>query len=106
MRILHTLGACLLIASATASSVGVSACCKDFGEGMKEGFEKSLAVSADIKTELGVDANVNMQINDDGTTIQVELQQTPEGDAAEIKTKVETIVRRHFPDAHAVDVKM
>lgn len=106
MRTLHTLGACLLMALATTSSVGVSACCKDFGEGMKEGFEKSLAVSADIKTELGVDANVNMQVDNNGTTIKVELQQTPEGDAAEIKTKVETIVRRHFPDAHAVDVKM
>ncbi len=73
---------------------------------MKEGFEKSLAVSADIKTELGVDANVNMQVDNSGTTIKVELQQTPEGDAADIKAKVETIVRRHFPDAHAVDVKI
>jgi hypothetical protein len=38
--------------------------------------------------------------------IEVELQGTAEGGAAEVKAKVETIVRRHFPDADEVDVKI
>lgn len=83
-----------------------SGCCGDLGGQLKEGMEKSFACSSDIKKEIGVDAQVNFNISNGKKIIQVELASTPPGDALATKAKVETIVRRHFPDADTIEVKM
>ena len=84
----------------------LTACCGNLGSELKEGVEKSMAVSADIKKEYGVESNVSINISDGKRKISVVLSSTPAGNAQEIKKGVEAIVKRHFPNADEVDIKM
>lgn len=81
-------------------------CCGDLGGQLEEGMEKSFACSNDIKKEVGVQANVSFNVSDGKKVIKVVLAEAPPGDAKATKAKVEKIVRRHFPDADSVDIKM
>ena len=102
------MGPCVgcVLSLSVLSPLAVTACCGNLGSELKEGVEKSMAVSADIKKEYGVESNVSINISDGKRRISVVLASTPSGDAQEIKKGVEAIVMKHFPDADEVDIKM
>jgi len=58
-------------------------------------LKEASAIRDDIKNELGVDANVGVNVNNGDKTVNVTLSSTPKGEAAEIKQKVEAIVKKH-----------
>jgi hypothetical protein len=97
------LASLLALGSAAPAMMG---CCGDLGSQLKEGMEKSIACKDDIKKEMGVEANVSFNISNGRKVINVVLSETPPGDAVATKAKVEAIVRKHFPDADEIDVKM
>ena len=64
------------------------------------------AIRDDVKSELGVDALVNIQIRNGTKSVNVTLQSTPKGDAKEVKAKVENIVNRHITGVDNVTISM
>jgi len=73
---------------------------------MKEGLENAMAVSEDVEKELGVSAGVKINVNNGKQTVEVTLNDTPDGDAKEIKEKVTKIVKERIPDTDEVVVNM
>lgn len=73
---------------------------------MKEGLENAMGVRDDIKAEYGVEASVNFSTVNGKTTVKVELNEAPDGDAKEIKAKIKKMVEKRFPDVDEVVVRM
>lgn len=102
MKLGKTLRAGLLGLGMAMAVVPATSGCK----AMKEGLENAMAVSDDVEKELGVGAGVNIQVSNGKQTVTVTLNDTPEGDAKEIKEKVTKIVKKRLPDTDEVVVNM
>jgi hypothetical protein len=67
---------------------------------LKEKLAESKATEAAIQSELGLQSQISFRTfaTKDGahTVVQVKLASTPPGDVAELKAKIEAIVRAHF----------
>ena len=75
-------------------------------QAMKEGLENAMGVRDDIKQEFGVEASVNINVSNGKQTVKVELNEMPEGDAKETKAKITEMVKKRFPDADEVVIRM
>jgi len=108
MKLLHTLALRVSLGLGVAMAVAtpvLTTGCNLFGE-LKEGMGHVVEVKKKIKSELGVDANVNFNITNGHKVVTVELSSTPKGDAKDIKDRVEKIVRAEFGAVDEIRVSL
>jgi hypothetical protein len=65
-------------------------------QGFKQATEDSQQTRAAIKSQLGVDSSVGFRMINGRLMVTVRLKSVPRGDAAEIKSKVDSIVESEF----------
>jgi hypothetical protein len=92
-----------LLALSLASAPALGGC--GLGE-LKDGLEHASAVRDEIKREYGTEASVHFEITNGRKTVEVQFASTPPGDAQQIKTRVEAIVRSKFGNVDEVKVSL
>jgi hypothetical protein len=69
-------------------SFGVSAC------GLQDAWQDTKRAKSALKAELGIDANIGVNVTNGHTSVAVRLAAAPAGDAAEAKRAIADVVTR------------